>query len=86
MSRPASSPNGPVSSVWPHRNDKELIETFGREIAKEWRAGGIHKLYGYMADLASEPRWSRFNGTSGEDPELVSDYIGAVVRGCRARP
>lgn len=27
-----------------------------QDIAKEWRAGGIHKLYGYMADLASEPR------------------------------
>lgn len=76
-----------IFSEWPGElglaalNDKELIETFGHEIAKEWRAGGIHKLYGYMADLASEPRWSRFNGTFGEDPELVSEYIGAVVRG-----
>ncbi|GAA4691261.1 hypothetical protein GCM10025781_05250 [Kocuria gwangalliensis] len=76
-----------IFSEWPGElglaalNNPELIEKFGREIAKEWRAGGIHKLYGYMADLASEPRWSRFNGTFGEDPELVSDYIGAVVRG-----
>lgn len=76
-----------VFSEWPNElglaalRDPELMETFGREIAAEWRAGGIHKLYGYMADLASEPRWSRFNGTFGEDPELVSQYIGAVVRG-----
>ncbi|AGF71377.1 glycoside hydrolase family 3 protein [Corynebacterium halotolerans] len=76
-----------VFSEWPGElglaalRDPELVETFGREIAKEWRAGGIHKLYGYMADVASEPRWSRFNGTFGEDPELVSDYITAVVRG-----
>lgn len=76
-----------IFSEWPGElglaalNDPELIEKFGQEIAKEWRAGGIHKLYGYMADLASEPRWSRFNGTFGEDPELVSEYIGAVVRG-----
>lgn len=76
-----------IFSEWPGElglaalGDPELIEKFGRGIAKEWRAGGIHKLYGYMADLASEPRWSRFNGTFGEDPELVSDYIGAVVRG-----
>ncbi len=76
-----------VFSEWPGElglaalRDPDLIETFGREIAKEWRAGGIHKLYGYMADVASEPRWSRFNGTFGEDPELVSEYIGAVVRG-----
>lgn len=76
-----------VFSEWPGElglaalRDPELMETFGREIAKEWRAGGIHKLYGYMADLATEPRWSRFNGTFGEDPQLVSDYIVAVVRG-----
>ncbi|QGU06306.1 Periplasmic beta-glucosidase precursor [Corynebacterium occultum] len=76
-----------VFSEWPGElgmaalRDPELMETFGREIAKEWRAGGIHKLYGYMADLASEPRWSRFNGTFGEDTQLVSEYIAAVVRG-----
>ena len=76
-----------VFSEWPNElglaalDDAELMETFGAEIAKEWRAGGIHKLYGYMADVASEPRWSRFNGTFGEDPGLVSDYTAAVVRG-----
>lgn len=76
-----------VFSEWPGElglaalRDAELMETFGTEAAKEWRAGGVHKLYGYMADLASEPRWSRFNGTFGEDPELISDYIAAVVRG-----
>ena len=76
-----------VFSEWPNElglaalDDAELMETFGAEIAKEWRAGGIHKLYGYMADVASEPRWSRFNGTFGEDPALASDYTAAVVRG-----
>ncbi|MDO5454741.1 MAG: glycoside hydrolase family 3 N-terminal domain-containing protein, partial [Corynebacterium sp.] len=76
-----------VFSEWPNElglaalDDAELMETFGAEIAKEWRAGGIHKLYGYMADVASEPRWSRFNGTFGEDPELASDYTAAIVRG-----
>ena len=76
-----------VFSEWPGElglaalRDPELMETFGTEAAKEWRAGGVHKLYGYMADLASEPRWSRFNGTFGEDPQLISDYIAALVRG-----
>ena len=76
-----------VFSEWPNElglaalDDAELMETFGAEIAKEWRAGGIHKLYGYMADVASEPRWSRFNGTFGEDPVLASDYTAAIVRG-----
>lgn len=76
-----------VFSEWPNElglaalQDPQLIETFGREIAREWRAGGLHKLYGYMADVASEPRWSRFNGTFGEDVDLVTEYTGAVVRG-----
>ncbi|WP_018297908.1 glycoside hydrolase family 3 protein [Corynebacterium lubricantis] len=76
-----------VFSEWPGElglaalDDDKLIETYGREIAKEWRAGGIHKLYGYMADVASEPRWSRFNGTFGEDVDLVTRYIGALTRG-----
>lgn len=76
-----------VFSEWPAEiglaalNDPELMGYFGREIAKEWRAAGIHKLYGYMADVAAEPRWSRFNGTFGEDPELVSDYIREITAG-----
>lgn len=74
-------------SEWPGElglaalRDPALMETFGRELAREWRAGGIHKLYGYLADAASEPCWSSFNDTFGEDPQLVADYIAAVVRG-----
>ena len=76
-----------VFSEWPSElglaalQDPELMERFGVEIAKEWRAGGLHKLYGYMADVASEPRWSRFNGTFGEDTDLVTEYIRATVTG-----
>ncbi|WIM67963.1 glycoside hydrolase family 3 N-terminal domain-containing protein [Corynebacterium breve] len=76
-----------VFSEWPGElglaalDDAQLIETYGKEIAKEWRAGGIHKIYGYMADVASEPRWSRFNGTFGEDVDLVTRYMAALTRG-----
>ncbi|MCI6206428.1 MAG: glycoside hydrolase family 3 N-terminal domain-containing protein [Corynebacterium glucuronolyticum] len=76
-----------VFSEWPSElglaalDDAELMREFGKLIAREWRAGGIHKLYGYMADVASEPRWSRFNGTFGEDTQLVADYIREVVTG-----
>lgn len=76
-----------VFSEWPSElglaalDDAELMREFGKLIAREWRAGGIHKLYGYMADVASEPRWSRFNGTFGEDTQLVTDYIREVVTG-----
>lgn len=76
-----------IFSEWPGEiglaalKDPELMETFGRGLAREWRAAGIHKMYGYMADVASEPRWSRFNGTFGEDPVLVSDYMTSLVKG-----
>lgn len=76
-----------VFSEWPSElglaalDDAELMREFGKLIAREWRAGGIHKLYGYMADVASEPRWSRFNGTFGEDTQVVADYIREVVTG-----
>ena len=34
-----------------------------------------------MADLATEPRWSRIPGTFGEDAELAARHTGAYVRG-----
>lgn len=81
-----------VFSEWPGElglaalQDPALAEEFGRLLAREFRAGGLHKLYGYMADVASEPRWSRYNGAFGEDPELVSKYIAASIIPYYARP
>lgn len=74
-------------STWPGElglaatRDPGLVEEFGGIAAKEWRAAGIHKGYMYMADTATEPRWTRASGTFGEHPELAADMIGAVVRG-----
>lgn len=78
---------GGVFSEWPGElglaalMDEQLMLTFAETARREWRAAGLHKLYGYMADVPSEPRWSRFDGTLGEDPETVSRLIGALVRG-----
>ena len=38
---------------------------------QEWTAVGLRKGYMYMADLATDPRWQRTEGTFGEDPELA---------------
>ncbi len=38
-------------------------------------------MYGYMADLATEPRWYRIRETFGEDSELVSQIMEALVQG-----
>ena len=37
-----------------------------------------------MADVLTDPRWFRGQGTLGEDPEFVSRAIGALVRGLAA--
>ncbi|WP_249872382.1 glycoside hydrolase family 3 protein [Oceanobacillus saliphilus] len=74
-------------STWPGElglaatQDPELVKEFAETAAKEWRAAGMHKLYGYMADLLTEPRWTRTDGTFGEDPELVADMMTAIVEG-----
>lgn len=76
-----------VFSGWPSElglaglRDADRVEKLAAGAAAEWRAGGIHKVYGYMADVASEPRWARFVNTFGEDPQVVADYVTATVRG-----
>jgi beta-glucosidase len=74
-------------TMWPGElglaatGDVELVRRFAEMSAAEWRAAGIHKGYMYMADLATEPRWTRCEGTFGEDPTLASDMITAVTVG-----
>ena len=74
-------------STWPGElglaatQDPELVREFAEIAAKEWRATGLHKIYGYMADVLTEPRWTRTDGTFGEDPGLVSDMMTSIVEG-----
>ena len=74
-------------SQWPGElglaatQDPDLVEEFGRLAARQWRAAGITKGYMYMADIVTEPRWSRANGTFGENAELAARMIAAVTRG-----
>src|SRR6185436_17071767 len=48
---------------------------------QEYRAVGIQETLSPQADLATEPRWSRINGTFGEDPELARRLVEAYVEG-----
>jgi beta-glucosidase len=74
-------------TLWPGElglaatGDAELVQQFAEMSAREWRAAGIHKGYMYMADIGTEPRWTRFEGTFGEDPDLASAMITAVTIG-----
>lgn len=76
-----------VFSKWPGElgmaamRDFKLTREFAEIAAKEWSAVGLRKGYMYMADLATEPRWNRTEGTFGEDADLSSAMIREIVLG-----
>lgn len=78
---------GGTISLWPSSLgmaasfDPSLVEEFGRIAAREYRALGIATALSPQIDLATEPRWSRFSGTFGEDPDLDADMARAYVDG-----
>lgn len=61
--------------------DPAIMKQFGQIAAKEYRALGIATALSPQIDLATEPRWSRFDGTMGEDPDLATDMARAYVDG-----
>lgn len=61
--------------------DPAIVEEFGDIASKEYRALGIATALSPQIDLATEPRWSRFSGTFGENPELDTDMARAYVDG-----
>ena len=61
--------------------DSALVAEFGRIANKEYRAVGIRTALHPMADLATEPRWARVNGTFGEDAHLAAKLTAAYIYG-----
>jgi beta-glucosidase len=61
--------------------DLALVRDFANMARQEWAAVGLRKGYMYMADLATEPRWQRVEGTFGEDAQWVGKMMYEVVRG-----
>jgi len=61
--------------------DVEVVRHFADTARQEYRAVGIHMALSPQADLATEPRWPRINGTFGEDPALVARMVQAYVTG-----
>jgi beta-glucosidase len=78
---------GGAISMWPGTLglaatfDPALMKQFGEIASKEYRALGIATALSPQIDLATEPRWSRFDGTMGEDPDLATDLARAYVDG-----
>lgn len=73
-------------SSWPKESglaatrDMELIADFAKIMAEEWKAIGLRGMYGYMADLATEPRWYRVHETFTEDSELAANIITVLIK------
>ncbi|MFN3450560.1 MAG: glycoside hydrolase family 3 N-terminal domain-containing protein [Sphingorhabdus sp.] len=61
--------------------DMRIIRDFTGVMSEEWKAIGLRGIYGYMADLTTEPRWSRAHETFTEDADLMTDIIGVLVTG-----
>lgn len=74
-------------SRWPEpiglaaTQDPALVEQFGDIARQEYCAVGIRVALHPMADLATEPRWSRINGTFGEDAALSARMVSAYIKG-----
>lgn len=79
--------SGGQISMWPASLgiaasfDPDLMKQFGEIASIEYRALGIATALSPQIDLATEPRWSRFSGTMGEDPDLATDMARAYVDG-----
>ncbi|OCG69995.1 beta-glucosidase [Gilliamella sp. Occ3-1] len=57
------------------------INKYGDIIRQEYRALGVTQALSPMADLATEPRWARFEGTFGENPELSKKMVRGYISG-----
>jgi len=72
-------------SEWPKEaglaatRDLSLIAEFARTMGREWQAIGLRSIYGYMADLATEPRWYRVHECFTEDADLAAAIMKTLV-------
>ena len=86
-SNPGAFTATPAFSQWPEPpglaaiGDEALVEAFADIARQEYLALGIRAALHPMADLATEPRWARVNGTFGEDAQLAARLTAAYIRG-----
>lgn len=68
-----------LASIALSEGNMSTIEEFAEIMRKEWHAIGLRGMYGYMADLSTEPRWYRVHETFSEDSDLTADIMTALV-------
>ncbi|KAA8996419.1 glycoside hydrolase family 3 protein [Affinibrenneria salicis] len=87
------TPSADGFSQWPTPpgiaalNDEAFTRHYADIIRQEYRAIGVTQALSPMADLASEPRWSRIDGTFGDNKAVVKamvrGYVGGMQNGDR---
>ena len=84
---PGASVEAGSFSKWPETtgfaaiNDPDLTRQFADTVRREYMAVGIREALSPQADLATEPRWARLNGTFGEDAGVAKAQVEAYVEG-----
>ncbi|WP_106477829.1 glycoside hydrolase family 3 protein [Phytohalomonas tamaricis] len=74
-------------SKWPEAlglgaiGDPDVVKEFADIARQEYLAVGINTALSPQADLYSEPRWARGNGTFGQDEQLAKTLVNAYVLG-----
>lgn len=66
--------------------DMAVVKTFSKVMGDEWKAIGLRGMYGYMADLATEPRWYRVHETFTEDADLAANIMKTLVQNLQGGP
>lgn len=83
---------GGTISIWPSSLgiaatfDPAVMKQFGQIASTEYRALGIATALSPQVDLATDPRWSRFSGTFGDDSDLATDMARAYCDGFQTSP
>ncbi|MCM2387442.1 glycoside hydrolase family 3 protein [Streptomyces albipurpureus] len=89
FSSPATGQTIERLSRWPEHTgiaaigDERTAREYGDVVRREYLALGIRVALGPMADLFTEPRWTRGYGTFGEDADTVARMTAAFIRGLR---
>ena len=74
-------------SQWPETlglaaiGDDAVVRRFGDIARQEYLAVGMTQALSPQADVATEPRWPRINGTFGEDADLVKRMVQNYIEG-----
>ena len=66
--------------------DPQMMYRFGEIASEEYRALGIATALSPQVDIATDPRWTRFSGTFGEDPLLATEMASAYCDAFQTTP